>query len=193
MSAQTATRELLRAIRRIAPARRRWVGACVLVSYVIGTIGLPAPLAGAAKGCQHGTGGALACCCTAASILAGACCCHQPAAKPSCCQPKSAAPSVSTVLRASSSATSGHSCCSKSTQSRSERDGESQDSEIRVSGCPCGPGAPDASLVCADPRLAPEPTVVSGAVRVEAGQQIQSMLAPTGTLEPQTPPPRATV
>lgn len=35
---------LLRAVHCCAPARRQCIGACLLLSYVVGTVGVPAPL-----------------------------------------------------------------------------------------------------------------------------------------------------
>ena len=190
MSVHALIEVMLRAVHRCAPARRQCIGACLLISYVVGTVGLPAPLAGPGGSCQQGAGGSHACCCSAASILAGTCCCSKPVVQRSCCSEKPARPSVRTVLRESAKPAAG-SCCTKSESSSSVQSRETGDNELRVSGCPCGPGAPDAGFVCADPRLAAEPVIVSGAVREEAGPAVQSDSAPGGALEPLTPPPRA--
>lgn len=190
MSAHALCQFLLRAVHCCAPARRQCIGACMLVSYIGGTVGLPAPLAGPRGSCQHGAGGSRACCCSAASILAATCCCSQPVVQRSCCSQKPVRPTVRTVLRESAKPAAG-SCCTKSESSRSVQNRETSDNELRVSGCPCGPGAPDASFVCADPRLATEPVSVSGSVREQADPAVESVSAPGGALEPLTPPPRA--
>jgi hypothetical protein len=189
MSAHALCQFVLRTVHCCAPARRQCVGACLLVSYVVGTVGLPAPLAGPGKSCHHGVAGSHACCCSASSILAGTCCCSKPVVQRSCCSEKTAQHSVRTMLRESVK-TATHSCCTKTESSKSVPSQDSSENELRVSGCPCGPGAPDASFVCADPRLATEPVIVSGPVRVEAGPAVESISAPGGALEPLTPPPR---
>lgn len=191
MSVHALIEVLLRAVHCCAPARRQCIGACLLVSYVAGAVGLPVPLAGPGGSGRQGSGGSHACCCSAASILAGTCCCSKPVVQQSCCSEKPARPSVRTVLRESVKPTAG-SCCTKSESSRPVHSRGDGDNELRVSGCPCGPGAPDAGFVCADPRLVTEPVIVSGAVCAEAGPAVESVSAPGGALEPLTPPPRAT-
>jgi hypothetical protein len=192
MSVRALIEVLLRAVHCRAPARRQCIGACLLVSYVVGSVGVPAPLAGPGGSCQYGSGGAHACCCSAASILAGTCCCSKPVVQRSCCSQKTAAESESALLKESTKS-AARSCCSKTSAPTAVPTQDSSDNELRVSGCPCGPGAPDATFVCADPRLPNEPVIVSGFVRVEAGPVIESVSAPGGALEPLTPPPRAIV
>lgn len=191
MSARPVFLKLLLATRRCAPTRRQCLGACLLVSYVVGTVGLPAPLAGPGGSCQHGAGGSGACCCTVSSILAGTCCCSKPVAPQTCCSDKSARPSVKAVVRESVQSATTAACCSKSTTSIATTVQTEQDSELRVSGCPCGPGAPAASFICADPRLAIEPVTVVGSLQFATGPALQSFIAPRNVLEPLTPPPRA--
>ncbi|MBL8849036.1 MAG: hypothetical protein JNG89_05105 [Planctomycetaceae bacterium] len=171
----------VRAVRRVEDLGRRCISACVLLCYVAGTVGLPAPSLGAIA--ANG-----ACRCSPASVLAGTCCCHNPGATRSCCADKSARPFVRPVLQESGKS-SARSCCQpKATTASTTHDDKN---ELRVSTCPCGPTAPDGSLMCTDPRLPIAATLLSIELPVGEKLPIASLSAPRGALEPQTPPPKA--
>ncbi|MFO1096022.1 MAG: hypothetical protein U0992_22355 [Planctomycetaceae bacterium] len=194
MSAFRATRGLFHAtvsaVRRRVRISRRCIAAGVLLSYLAGMIGLPMPLA-AARGIVLARTGHN-CCCPSASVLAGTCCCRQGGLTRSCCAGKASEAPVAVVVRDTPKTDPVRSCCQskKPAKPRSERE-QPRNNELQFSVCPCGSAGPDASLICADPRL----PMTSNWLPAESGPagrvHIESASAPSGTLEPQTPPPRA--
>lgn len=176
-----------RAVRR--RSGRRLTGLCLVWCYIVGTVGLPLP--GVGGSCRSPSGGGEVCRCSVASVLAGTCCCRSHAARRTCCEARAAAPAARSVPHEITKSAVPRTCCSSR---NAASDGKGQDSsrnELRVSGCPCGPGAPDAGFICVDPRLPPSAISLTIDFRVVSHLPITSASAPSGTLEPQTPPPRS--
>lgn len=84
------------------------------------------------------------------------------------------------------------SCCSRrgASQTKNEPNDRPEEPGLRVTSCPCGPGAPDGGLICADPRLPAEQTRLLAPAPTGARPRVESLIVECGTLEPQTPPPR---
>ena len=180
---QSLRRAPVRAVRRVEGLGRRCIGACLLLCYVVGTVGLPAPSLGAIAA----NGG---CRCSPASVLAGTCCCSHPGVKVqrSCCVDKGDGSRVRADLSESAKRVARSCCQPKLTASALQKSGNN---ELRVCACPCGPDAPDASVACTDPRLPAASTTLTIELPIAARLSIASDSAPSGTLEPQIRPPRA--